>query len=115
MRVPSAACVPQLPDGRVLVGTRTGAARSFAGFCAFPGGTCDDDDDQLRLFTADVVAQTSGGPGLATEMPAKYVYDYMFRAQNLGQAFAASTMMLLAVLVVVVPWAMMEFGGRKND
>ncbi len=53
MRVPSAACVPQLPDGRVLVGTRTGAARSFAGFAAFPGGTCDDDDDELRLFSAD--------------------------------------------------------------
>ena len=48
-------------------------------------------------------------------MPAKYVYDYMFRAQNLGQAFAASTMMLLAVLVVVVPWAFMEFGSRKRD
>ena len=68
----------------------------------------------IRVYDL-VVAQTSGGPGLATEMPAKYVYDYMFRAQNLGQAFAASTMMLLAVLVVVVPWAMMEFGGRKND
>lgn len=59
MRVPSAACVPQLPDGRVLVGTRTGAARSFAGFCAFPGGTCDDDDDQLRLFTADVAQENT--------------------------------------------------------
>tara|TARA_Y100000815_G_scaffold104650_2_gene93574 strand:+ start:10 stop:906 length:897 start_codon:yes stop_codon:yes gene_type:complete len=68
----------------------------------------------IRVYDL-VVAQTSGGPGLATEMPAKYVYDYMFRAQNLGQAFAASTMMLLAVLVVVVPWAMMEFGGKKND
>jgi len=68
----------------------------------------------IRVYDL-VVAQTSGGPGLATEMPAKYVYDYMFRAQNLGQAFAASTMMLLAVLVVVVPWAMMEFGGRKRD
>ncbi|MBP0482814.1 carbohydrate ABC transporter permease [Sagittula salina] len=61
-----------------------------------------------------VVAQTSGGPGLATEMPAKYVYDYMFRAQNLGQAFAASTMMLLAVMIVVIPWAMMEFGGKRR-
>ena len=68
----------------------------------------------IRVYDL-VVAQTSGGPGLATEMPAKYVYDYMFRAQNLGQAFAASTMMLLAVLVVVVPWAMMEFGGKKHD
>ena len=26
-----------------------------------------------------VVAQTSGGPGIASEVPAKYVYDYMFR------------------------------------
>ena len=68
----------------------------------------------IRVYDL-VVAQTSGGPGLSTEMPAKYVYDYMFRAQNLGQAFAASTMMLLAVLVVVVPWAMMEFGGKKHD
>ncbi len=41
-----------------------------------------------------VVAQTSGGPGISSEVPAKYVYDYMFQAQNLGQGFAASTMML---------------------
>ncbi len=61
-----------------------------------------------------VVAQTGGGPGIATEMPAKYVYDYMFQSQNLGQGFAASTMMLLAVLVIVVPWAYLEFGGKKH-
>ena len=61
-----------------------------------------------------IVAQTSGGPGLATELPAKYVYDMMFRAQNLGQGFAASTMMLLAVAIVVIPWAMLEFGGKKR-
>ncbi|MCB1333659.1 MAG: sugar ABC transporter permease [Roseivivax sp.] len=67
----------------------------------------------IRVYDL-VVAQTGGGPGLSTEMPAKYVYDYMFRAQNLGQAFAASTMMLLAVLTVVVPWAYMEFGSKKR-
>lgn len=61
-----------------------------------------------------VVAQTGGGPGVATEMPAKYVYDYMFGGQNLGQGFAASTIMLLAVLTVVIPWAYMEFGGKKR-
>ncbi len=61
-----------------------------------------------------VVAQTSGGPGNASEVPAKYVYDYMFQAQNLGQGFAASTMMLLTVLIVLIPWAYLEFGGRKN-
>ena len=61
-----------------------------------------------------VVAQTGGGPGISTEMPAKYVYDYMFGGQNLGQGFAASTMMLLAVLIVVIPWAYLEFGGKKR-
>ncbi len=61
-----------------------------------------------------VVAQTSGGPGIASEMPAKYVYDYMFQAQNLGQGFAASTMMLVTVLVVLIPWAYLEFGKRRN-
>lgn len=61
-----------------------------------------------------IVAQTSGGPGIASEVPAKYVYDYMFQGQNLGQGFAASTMMLLAVLIVVIPWAYLEFGSRKR-
>ncbi len=62
-----------------------------------------------------VVAQTSGGPGIASEVPAKYVYEKMFQSQNLAQGFAASTMMLLAVLIVLIPWAYLEFGGRRRD
>lgn len=62
-----------------------------------------------------VIAQTNGGPGIASEVPAKYVMDTMFRNQNLGQGFAASTMMLVSVLVILIPWAYLEFGGRKND
>lgn len=61
-----------------------------------------------------IVAQTGGGPGIATEVPAKYVYDMMFQAANLGQGFAASTMMLVTVAIIVIPWAMLEFGGRKH-
>ena len=68
----------------------------------------------VRLYDL-VVAQTSGGPGIASEVPAKYVYDAMFLSQNLGQGFAGSTMMLLAVLIVLIPWAYMEFGGRQRD
>ena len=66
----------------------------------------------VRLYDL-VVAQTSGGPALASEVPAKYVYDYMFLAQNLGQGFAASTMMLLTVAIIIVPWAYLEFGRRR--
>lgn len=61
-----------------------------------------------------VVAQTNGGPGIASEVPAKYVINYMFRAQNLGQGFAASTMMLLSVIIILIPWAYLEFGGKKR-
>lgn len=61
-----------------------------------------------------VVAQTSGGPGLSSQVPAMYVYDYLFTAQNLGQGLAASTMMLVTVLIVLVPWAYLEFGGKKH-
>ena len=62
-----------------------------------------------------VVAQTSGGPGISSQVPALYVIDKMFGSQNLGLGFAASTMMLLSVLVVLIPWAYLEFGGKKND
>jgi len=68
----------------------------------------------VRLYDL-VVAQTNGGPGIASEVPAKYVYAFMFQGQNLGQGFAASTIMLLAVLVIVIPWAFLEFGGRRRD
>jgi glucose/mannose transport system permease protein len=61
-----------------------------------------------------VVAQTSGGPGIASEVPAKYVYDYMFLAQNLGQGFAGSTMMLITVAIVIVPWAYFQFGKKRH-
>ncbi|NEX45517.1 sugar ABC transporter permease [Rhodobacter sp. ETT8] len=67
----------------------------------------------IKLYDL-VVAQTSGGPGTASQVPAMYVYDYMFQAQNLGQGFAASTMMLLTVLIVLIPWAYLEFGGKKH-
>ena len=67
----------------------------------------------IRLYDL-VVAQTSGGPGNASQLPAMYVYDYMFQAQNLAQGFAASSMMLLSVLIVLIPWAYLEFGGKKR-
>lgn len=61
-----------------------------------------------------VVAMTMGGPGIASEVPAKYVYDFMFGWANLGQGLAASTVMLTTVLIILVPWALMEFNGRKG-
>jgi glucose/mannose transport system permease protein len=61
-----------------------------------------------------VVAMTHGGPGFASEMPAKYVYDFMFQRSNLGQALAASTVMLVTVFIFLVPWALIEFRQKRS-
>ncbi|EXL06272.1 sugar ABC transporter permease [Brucella anthropi] len=60
-----------------------------------------------------VVAMTNGGPGIASEVPAKYVYDFMFGWANLGQGLAASTVMLTTVLIILGPWTMLEYSRRK--
>ncbi|MBA8822421.1 sugar ABC transporter permease [Ochrobactrum sp. P6BS-III] len=60
-----------------------------------------------------VVAMTNGGPGIASEVPAKYVYDFMFGWANLGQGLAASTVMLTTVVIILVPWTMLEYSRRK--
>ena len=67
----------------------------------------------IKLYDL-VVALTRGGPGIASEVPAKYVYDYMFGNQNLGQGFAASTMMLAAVLAIIVPFALFRMGRKRH-
>ncbi|OGQ09477.1 MAG: hypothetical protein A2138_15505 [Deltaproteobacteria bacterium RBG_16_71_12] len=51
----AAAVVPRLPDGRVLVGERTHAARSWPGTVAFPGGGLEDSDRLLPLFEGEVL------------------------------------------------------------
>jgi len=51
-----------------------------------------------------VVAMTQGGPGTASEVPAKFIMDYLFGRANLGLASAASTVLLLTVLALLVPW-----------
>ncbi len=61
-----------------------------------------------------VVAQTSGGLARRRKCPPNTSMTTCFAAQNLGQGFAASTMMLLSVIVVVVPWAYLEFGKRRH-
>ncbi|QYO78242.1 carbohydrate ABC transporter permease [Devosia salina] len=65
----------------------------------------------VRLYDL-VVALTNGGPGISSEVPAKYVFNYMFSGGNIGQGLAAATMMLLTVLIIMVPWAYLEFGGK---
>ena len=57
----------------------------------------------VKVFDV-VVSMTLGGPGTASEVPAKFIMDNLFTRANVGLASAASTVMLLTVLALLVPW-----------
>ena len=56
-----------------------------------------------------VVAMTSGGPGIASEVPAKFVMDHLFERNNIGLGTAAATMMLITVVIVLAPWVYVRY------
>jgi glucose/mannose transport system permease protein len=67
----------------------------------------------VRVFDL-VYAMTSGGPGIATQMPAMYVISFITVRLNVGQGMAAATMMLLpiAALLVIRAIVMWWYGRR---
>lgn len=64
----------------------------------------------VKLFDA-VVAMTQGGPGLASEVPTKFIMDHLFGRANIALASAGAVMLLLMVIVLVVPF-MLRARGR---
>jgi glucose/mannose transport system permease protein len=66
----------------------------------------------VKVFDA-VVAMTNGGPGDATDVPSKFIMDNLFERQNIGLASAASTTMLVTVVIVVAP--MLYVRARARD
>jgi glucose/mannose transport system permease protein len=56
----------------------------------------------VKLFDA-VVSMTQGGPGNASEVPAKFIMDHLFGRANLALASAGSVVLLLTVLALVAP------------
>lgn len=60
---------------------------------------------QFAIKTFDLVlALTTGGPGLSTQVPALYVYDLMFQRGQLAEGAAGSIMILVALAAVLVPY-----------
>jgi glucose/mannose transport system permease protein len=57
----------------------------------------------VRLYDL-VVAMTLGGPGISTEVPAKFVMDYLFERNNIALGTAAATVMLVTVVSILAPW-----------
>ncbi len=60
-----------------------------------------------------VVALTQGGPGLSSQLPTLYVYETMF-VGALAQGTAASSVMLLATAIILIPWIWVEFGRKRH-
>lgn len=60
-----------------------------------------------------VVAMTRGGPGFATDIPAKFVVDFLFVRSNLGLASAAAVIMLVSLVGALAPYFLIEL-RRKS-
>jgi glucose/mannose transport system permease protein len=69
----------------------------------------------IKLYDL-VVAMTRGGPGVASDVPAKFVMDHLFERNNVGLATACATMMLVTVAAILAPWVYARYaraeGGR---
>jgi len=61
-----------------------------------------------------VVAMTQGGPGLASEVPGKFIMDNLFNRANIGLASAASTVLLMTVLALLAPWMYARARAARN-
>jgi glucose/mannose transport system permease protein len=59
-----------------------------------------------------VVAMTAGGPGYATDLPGKFVVDFLFQRSNLGLASAAAVVMLTAMVGALAPYFILELRRR---
>ena len=65
----------------------------------------------MKVF--DVVqGLTGGGPNNATQMLSTYMYSQSFRYNNVGIGTAISTIMVLMMLVVIIPYV--SFTARED-
>lgn len=67
----------------------------------------------VKLYDV-VVAMTQGGPGTASDVPAKYIMDHLFGRANIGLASAGSVVLLLTVAILLAPfWYMRQRAVRR--
>lgn len=66
----------------------------------------------LKLFDA-VVAMTQGGPGTASEVPAKFIMDHLFGRANIALASAGAVVLLLAVIAIAAPYLYLQHQRKR--
>jgi glucose/mannose transport system permease protein len=65
----------------------------------------------LRTFDL-VVVLTGGGPGYASDLPTRFMYEMAFRRDQLGLGAASAIMILLTFAAVIVPYLHSELRQR---
>ena len=67
----------------------------------------------LKIF--DLIFAMSGvGPGFATDVPAIFVFEMMFKAARYNLGAAASIVMLVASSLIIVPYLVHTFKNRES-
>jgi glucose/mannose transport system permease protein len=61
-----------------------------------------------------VMALTAGGPGVSSDLPAIFMYQFSFSRGQLGVGAASAVMMLATVMAVLVPLMYLETKGARN-
>jgi glucose/mannose transport system permease protein len=61
-----------------------------------------------------IIALTGGGPGFSTDVPATFMYTFAFTRGQIGLGSAASMMMLMAVVAIIVPYLYSELRGNRH-
>ncbi len=66
----------------------------------------------LRNFDL-VVVLTGGGPGYASDLPSRFMYEMAFRRDQLGLGAASAVMMLFTFVAIIVPYLHSELRARR--
>jgi glucose/mannose transport system permease protein len=61
-----------------------------------------------------VVAMTGGGPGISTDVPSKFVMEYLFERSNIGLATAGATLMLITTICLAAPFLYWQSWKRRR-
>lgn len=66
----------------------------------------------VRSFDV-VVALTNGGPGFASDVPARYVFEYFFQRAEIGIGAAGAVVMVATMIAIIMPYLIFEL-RRKH-
>ncbi|HRD97721.1 MAG TPA: sugar ABC transporter permease [Rubrivivax sp.] len=67
----------------------------------------------VKVFDS-VVAMTQGGPGTASDVPAKFIMDHLFGRANIALASAGSVLLLCSVVAIVAPVLYVRGSARRR-